>query len=518
MGGKVRIVRNQFVACEVTAKIDIQTAAEDRLQGSMPPAHSGTLPNGQPIGANPADGLIDFRLVIQIDDATDTVSIIGYYGADPADVDGLWLFGTRPGQTPAPNPGFGLNFFGTTIVFMPLIDAAVGAVANDGALAELGMTAGMLAIPAAIAALAEAGNSPIKVLCERVIWYGGEVQFRSRPSGVECVILFDMEAALSVDVSIGNKTLLKIERDSPLSVRYKAVGVRIGDNPALGRFQFKPVFDASKGYTIDVSKPGSIKVASPLDQILTVLGARIARNNPLMFEIDLGFAVDLGVVSIERARVRLQFDPLGPPQLTAFAAGIDIPGALRGRGYMEMNENEIKGQIDVTIVPVQVRIAAGLGVANINENGRRRPRYRQSRGGIPRCDPARSVRPRHLWFPRPVCDALPPQRAATVQPCSGLGLVEEHRSRQPRQHRGLGTKNRQLGLRCWRGVGHHGLKRHLQHEGRDPAGIARTSPAVDDEGQPARRPAPIEGHGGRHVPRRDRPRHGSRHTHHRHLR
>ncbi|MCC6589313.1 MAG: hypothetical protein IT168_21625 [Bryobacterales bacterium] len=371
MGGKVRIVRNQFVACEVTAKIDIQTAAEDRLQGSMPPGDSGTLPAGQPIGANPADGLIDFRLVIQIDDATDTVSIIGYYGADPADVDGLWLFGTRPGQTPAGEPGFGLNFFGTTIVFMPLIDAAVGAVANDGALAELGMTAGMLAIPAVIAGLAEVNNSPVKVRCERVIWYGGEVQFRSRPSGVECVILFDMEAALSVDVSISNKTLLKIDRSAPLAVRYKAVGVRIGDNPALGRFQFKPVFDASKGYTIDVSRPGAITVASPLDQILTVLGARVARNNPLVFEVDLGFAVDLGVVSIERARVRLKFDPLGPPELTAFAAGIDIPGAIKGRGYMEMNENEIKGQIDVTIVPVQVRIAAGLGVANIDENGRK---------------------------------------------------------------------------------------------------------------------------------------------------
>jgi len=373
MGGKVRIVRNQFVACEVTAKIDVQTAAEDRLQGSMPPGNSGTLPAGKPIGANPADGLIDFRLVIQIDDATDTVSIIGYYGADPADIDGLWLFGTRPGQTPAANPGFGLNFFGTTLVFMPLIDAGVGAVANEGALAELAMTAGMLAIPAAIAKFSsdEENSSPMKVLCERVIWYGGEVQFRSRPTGQECVILFDMEAALSMDVSIGSKKLLYIDRSAPLAIRYKAVGVRIGDNPALGRFQFKPVFDASKGYTIDVSRPGAIGVVSPLDKILTVLGARIARNNPLIFEIDLGFAADLGVVSIERARVRLKFDPVSRPELTAFAASVDIPATLRGRGYMEMNENEIKGQLDLTIVPVQVRIAAGVGVANINANGRK---------------------------------------------------------------------------------------------------------------------------------------------------
>ena len=197
------------------------------------------------------------------------------------------------------------------------------------------------------------------------------MQFRTRPSGAEAVVLLDMEAALNLNVSIAGKKLIEVKPGSPLSVRYKAVGLRIGNSPDQPRFEFRPVFDASKGYTIDVSKPGAITVASPLDQILTVLGARIARNNPLVFEIDLGFAVDLGVVAIERARVRLKFDPLGAPELTAFAAAVDIPGALRGRGYMELNENEIKGQIDLTIVPVQVRIAAGVGVANIDESGRK---------------------------------------------------------------------------------------------------------------------------------------------------
>lgn len=371
MGAKVRIVRNQFVACEVTAKIDIQTAAENRLQAGMPSGNSGTLPAGTPLGANPADGLIDFRLVVQIDDATDTVTVIGYYGADPADIDGLYLWGTRPGQMPPANPGFGLNFFGTTIVFMPLLSAAAGAVANEGALAEIGLTAAMLLIPAAIAGLTEVGGSPVKVRCERVIWYGGELQFRNRPSGAEAVILFDMEAALNLEVSIGGTKLIEIRPGTPLSVRYKAVGLRIGNEPDQPAFQFRPVFDASKGYTIDVSRPGAISVAPPLGDILTILGARIARNNPLVFEIDLGFAADLGVVSIERARIRLPLDPLGSPELTAFAASVDIPGALRGRGYMELNEKEIKGQIDLTIVPVQLRVAAGVGVANIDEAGRK---------------------------------------------------------------------------------------------------------------------------------------------------
>ena len=148
-------------------------------------------------------------------------------------------------------------------------------------------------------------------------------------------------------------------------MRYKAIGLLIGNPQGQPKFQFRPLFDASKGYTVDVSKPGAIQVAEPLGQILKILGARMARNNPLIFEVDLGFAIDLGVVSIDRARVRMPLNPVGTPELTAFGAGIDIPGVLRGHGYLELNAHEIKGQIDLTLVPVQVRIAAGVGVANI---------------------------------------------------------------------------------------------------------------------------------------------------------
>jgi hypothetical protein len=357
LGCKVRIVRNTFVACEVFGKFDIQTAAENRLAGNL--GSNPQLAPGQPLGAaNTGDGLIDIRVVVQIDDATDTVSVIGYFGADPADIDGLYLWGTLPGQPVTPNPGFARNFFGTTIVFMPLLSAAAGAVANEGALTELAVTGAVLAVPAVIA-----GLGWVKI--ERVIWYGGEIAVRVRPTGPELTFLFDLEAALSVDLKIGGTTLIEISRQAPLAVRYKAVGIRVGYEPGQPAFQFRPIFDASKGYTIDVSRPGAIRVAEPLGQILQILGARIARNNPLMFEIDLGFAIDLGVVSIDRARVRMCFDPVGPPELTAFGAGVDIPGALRGRGYLELSEVEIKGQLDLTIVPVQVRIAAGVGVANI---------------------------------------------------------------------------------------------------------------------------------------------------------
>jgi hypothetical protein len=358
MGAKVRIVRNQFVACEVSGKFDIQTAAKNRLQqGNVSDAD---MPALRRLGNNPVDGIIDVRLVIQIDDATDTVTVSGYFGADPADRDGLMMTGALPNEPLAPR-SLGRNYLGMAITFMPVLSAASNAVAGDGSLAEIGVTAAVLALPFTLASLDW-------ITVERVIWYGGEITVQVRPDGSQMVVLLDLETAFSADVKIGTLSLIKIARDAPLMVRYKAIGLMIGNPPGQPKFQFRPMFDSSKGYTIDVSKPGAIQVADPLGQILKILGARLGRNNPLVFEIDLGFAIDLGIISIERARVRMKLDPPGVPELTAFAASVDIPAALKGRGYLELNEHEIKGQIDLTLIPVQVRIAAGVGVANIPVN------------------------------------------------------------------------------------------------------------------------------------------------------
>ena len=357
IGAKVRIVKNHFVACEISGKFDIQTAAENQLAtGGV--AHQD-IPQFQGLGSqNPADGIIDFRLVIQIDDAKDIVDVTGYFGADPADRDGLMMTGWLPPNAKV-DRNYGRNFLGMVIVFTPLFSAIADAIAGDGGWAELGNDILAGAVPAAIAAIPW-------ITVEHVIWYGGEIEVQHRPEGSQVIVLLDLETAISLDVSLGGTPIITISRDAPLTVRYKAAGLLIGNPPGQPKFQFRPMFDSSKGFTIDVSKPGAIQVGGGLDNILKILGARIARNNPLLFEVDLGFAIDLGVVSIERARVRMRLDPPGDPELTAFAASVDIPGALKGRGYMEINANEFKGQLDLTLVPVQIRVAAGLGVASIS--------------------------------------------------------------------------------------------------------------------------------------------------------
>jgi hypothetical protein len=174
---KVRIVRDHFVACEVSGKFDIQKPSETQLaNGGVP---GGQIPTWGDVGSqNPADGIIDIRIVVQIDDAKDTVIVSGYFGADPADRDGLKMIGWLP---PAPDPlpalpGFGQNFFGLGIAFWPLIAASAGAAANDGAAVELAVTAAGFAVVAGMA-----GLGWFRV--ERIVWYGGDFGMRELFAG-----------------------------------------------------------------------------------------------------------------------------------------------------------------------------------------------------------------------------------------------------------------------------------------------------------------------------------------------
>ncbi|MEB3359851.1 MAG: hypothetical protein VKK04_24205 [Synechococcales bacterium] len=363
---KVRIVRDTLVAGEIEGEIDIQTATESRLSasgelsGNAPP-DIRTLESGSPLApSNPADGITKLRLLAQSDNATGRITTLIQVGANPADIDGLVCGGWLPGEIPPANKDFGLTLLGSYISFWPLLVTVSDG--NQGRIEDAVLLGGALALPGVVAALPW-------FQVERVILFGVEYLQRDRQGELEAFLLFDVEADWSVRISLGDTVLIEIERDHPLAVRYKAIGLRLGNRADDGSEQFslRPVFDASRGYTIDVARNGSLKVAEPFDQILRVLAARISRTNPMTFEVDVGMAVDLGVVSVERARVRVYLDEPRAPELTALAAGIDIPGAIAGKGYLEIGDGVIGGQIDLTIRPVNLRVAAAIEIAQISE-------------------------------------------------------------------------------------------------------------------------------------------------------
>ena len=383
----VRLVDSQLIALQLDLEIDINTMTESKLQHQLPAdtnmAHGKTLKGGTPIGPNnPADGILAMRVLVQTDPSTGRWTTLLTVGADPADTDGLVAFGWVAGveQMPA-GKDLGVTFLGSYLSFWPMLAFAppVDAVRNaaegrEGGIVDATLAGAALALPAVVAALPWFS-------VERVILFGAEYLHSQRGDGFTGTLLADIEVDWSINLLDG---LVEIKRVKPLKVRYKAIGLsltnRDGDDDgtdAEARWDFRPVFDATRGYTIDIPSGGDgMTIKDPLGQLLRVLGARLSRSNPMTLEVDIALGIDLGVVAIDQASVRAYLDGSRPPELTALAARIDVSGVIAGAGYVRIangfdeDGNEIGtvgGQLDLTIRPIGVRVCAAVEVATIKE-------------------------------------------------------------------------------------------------------------------------------------------------------
>ena len=384
----IRVVKGDLIAAEADLQVFMQAFVEESLKPAAVNADNSpagrSLQQGVPVGPdNPADGITNFRLLVQSDPSTGREQVTGSIGADPSDTSGLMVWGWLPGEPRAPRDPV-RNVMGSYLTFWPLLadlplDAAVSRASTESfgaALVDVGLSATAMLIPGVIGAL------PFLEV-ERIIWYGGEVHvgLRQDTGEVETDILADIAVAWATTEPIVD--VLSINPDKPLTVRYKAIGVHTANRDATGNaaFELHPIFDSSRGYTIDVQGSGSLVVADPLGKILRILAARLSRTNPLTLEVDIGMSVDLGVVTVDRAGVRVYLDdPTRPPELTALGISVDIAGALVGSGFVQLAHSTdpqghpvatIGGQLDLTLRPIELRVAAAVEIATITVDGGR---------------------------------------------------------------------------------------------------------------------------------------------------
>ena len=384
----VRVVKGDLIAAEADLQVFMQAFVEESLKPTAVNTDNSpagrSLQQGVPVGPeNPTEGITNFRLLVQSDPSTGREQIVGSIGADPADTSGLIVWGWLPGEQRAPRD-IVRNLIGSYLTFWPLLadlplDAAASQASSESlgaALVDVGLSVAAMAIPAVIGAL------PFLEV-ERIVWYGGEVHvgLRHGTGEVETDILVNIAVAWATTEPIVN--VLSINPDKPLTVRYKAIGVHTANRDATGKaaFELHPIFDSSRGYTIDVQGSGSLVVADPLGKILRILAARLSRTNPLTLEIDIGMSVDLGVVTVDRAGVRVYLDdPTRPPELTALGVSVDIAGALVGSGFVQLAHSTdpqghpvatIGGQLDLTLRPIDLRVAAAVEIATITVEGGR---------------------------------------------------------------------------------------------------------------------------------------------------
>ena len=371
-GGTVRLERDRVSAFELRMTVDFQTAHEDGLNhfrddiDSMRPglesAQEGRLPDGPP---NPEDGVVDLRYTITHDLATGGYAhtLVGRAGA--GDVDGLWSWGQIPAADAAGEPVTEAwrDVLGLYFALAPLAAPTAPDAPPDGSVVPLAVA---LTTPLVVTTLGLA-----HVL--RIVHYGVELIVRYDDADVHGALFFDVESDIWLNVRIGSFEILTTRPDKPIKVRYRAVGFAldaVDDQPV----RFRPAFDSSQGYTIDLADSGSLRVLPALgdtaNDLIQILGARIARTNPLNVEVDLGLGVDLGVFTLDKFGVRVPVDPPGPPVITAIGVGVDIPGTLTGGGYLQIFEDGFAGSLDLRLPSVGLRMSAVLSARTVTEGDR----------------------------------------------------------------------------------------------------------------------------------------------------
>ncbi|MDT0185162.1 hypothetical protein Q9S36_33765 [Microbacterium sp. ARD31] len=344
IGVRVEIVRDTLVRAEIYGEFDIETAVE----ASLARRGESALRSG---GRNPSDGICLFLVRLRLSEDRAAWDVTAEFRAAEADRDGLALMTDDEAD---PNV---LNILGALAVMAPLTASATELSPAAGAIVALGSVAlGASDVLHTHALMLRGGEL---VVSRGVLGPDGITAASDR--GVQISILLDLEIAFSFDLE-----LVRVDPANPITARYKAIGVRSqwGTDAAPGGVEYVPlpVFDPSRGYSLDVPT-GALTATPPLDEILRILGFRVSRDNPTYLEVEVGLGVDLGIVTVDAVRVRVRLD--GPPldlQLTKLRASIEIPGTLHGSGSLEFTEFGFKGAFDLTVTPVNIRVAAVLAV------------------------------------------------------------------------------------------------------------------------------------------------------------
>jgi hypothetical protein len=325
LAAHVKLTRNSVVLLELAGKIELSAEIARWL--------------GADIGDAPSD--LDYKLALALDaDGTASLKLSASGGQD-------FLWRSQRGEPHVQSPA--RDAMGAYSVFAPLLAGSPPAAGSSG-YADLALGGGLAA------GLAAAGF----VTTQRLTILGADLVVRPVAAGVEGFLFFDVETELNLDAGLGGVSLLKSRR--AIKVRQKAVGLKLAFGADGGAPRLQPVFDPLQGFALDLSDPGTFDVPDPLGEFLQPDAARMSRDNPLLFEVDLITKIDLGVVTIDRASVRVPLEGGGLPTLTGLGARLNL-GMIDGSGHIRLLEHGVDGGFDVSLAPpLGLRVAARLRI------------------------------------------------------------------------------------------------------------------------------------------------------------
>jgi hypothetical protein len=149
------------------------------------------------------------------------------------------------------------------MILAPIIGTAVGATDPNSAGSYAVLSGGIVGA----AAIGAAGF----IQTSKITLYGVELRFRQFIPASEGATFSDAGVILDYAVEFGVKIKeFGIETKVPLKVRYRAIGFNLNFTGG----GYRPIFDTSKGYELNLSDPGLFSLPSPIDNLLNIRGAR----------------------------------------------------------------------------------------------------------------------------------------------------------------------------------------------------------------------------------------------------
>ena len=278
----------------------------------------------------------------------ETFTLIGRWTHDSRT--GATLFSLAFNNDGSPNGLFSADnaILATAMLLAP---ALLSGITNDSPSGAGARLAAMLGASIAASQLVNKG---------RVVVHGIEIQEQQRALGqfadATHRILLDYTAEISVNI---NNPAITIHTNNPLKVRYENCGLEY-DGSKTGLAAVNLVYDEAK---FDVQDPGEWVIGGKLGELLRVAGTR-AGSGSTWFEIDLEFAIDLGVIKVTSATVRITF-PTGQNdfgfELRGLGVEVNIPQTLEGKGRLAVGQGgSFKSDIQARIIPAGVEARASL--------------------------------------------------------------------------------------------------------------------------------------------------------------
>jgi hypothetical protein len=138
----------------------------------------------------------------------------------------------------------------------------------------------------------------------------------------------------------------------PYRVRHRGVGLSLSQPPGL----------SWRKASSTLVSPGRWRVAGIPDDLVRVSDVRTSMGS-LDFELDLRLALDLGVVTVDQTTVRISLADGGIDVApVGFGIGINLPGAITGRGQLSYAANGIDAALEVELLALGIGASAAVGI------------------------------------------------------------------------------------------------------------------------------------------------------------